>query len=48
MFNSGDFVKGAQWDYTFGANEGTYEITNTYSNATSMIIVKKGELLVGS
>ena len=23
MFNSGDFVKGAEWGYTFGANEGT-------------------------
>jgi plastocyanin len=48
MFNSGDFVKGAQWDYTFGANEGTFEIINTYSNATSVIIVKKGALLVGN
>jgi len=48
MFNSGDFVKGTQWDYTFGANEGTFEIIDIYSNATSMIIVKKGELLVGN
>lgn len=48
MFNSGDFVKGSQVDYTFGANEGTFEIIDTYSNATCMIIVKKGELLVGN
>ena len=47
MFNSGDFVKGAQWGYTFGANEGTFEIIDTYSNATCMIIIKKGELLSG-
>jgi plastocyanin len=48
MFNSGDFVKGAQVDYTFGANEGTFEIIDTYSNSTCVIIVKKGELLVGN
>ncbi|MDO9550598.1 MAG: hypothetical protein Q7J03_06445 [Methanoregula sp.] len=48
MFSSGDFMKGSQWDYTFGVNEGTYEIINTYSNATCSIIVKKGELLVGN
>ncbi|MEI7648136.1 MAG: hypothetical protein WCJ47_00315 [Methanomicrobiales archaeon] len=47
MFNSGDFVKGAQWGYTFGANEGTFEIIDTYSNASCMIIIKKGELLSG-
>jgi plastocyanin len=45
MFNSGDFVKGARVDYTFGAKEGTFEFIDTYSNATCMIIVKKGELL---
>ncbi|MDO8873823.1 MAG: hypothetical protein Q7V05_14010 [Methanoregula sp.] len=48
MFNSGDFVKGSQVDYTFGANEGTFDIIDTYSNATCMIIVRKGELLVGN
>jgi plastocyanin len=48
MFNSGDFMKGSQWDYTFGANEGTFEIMDTYSNATCVIIVKKGESLVGN
>jgi plastocyanin len=48
MFNSGDFVKGSQWGYTFGANEGTFNIIDTYSNSTCVIIVKKGELLVGN
>jgi len=48
MFNSGDFVKGTQWGYTFGANEGTFEIIDTYSNSTSVIIVKKGESFVGN
>jgi len=45
MFSSGDFPNGAQWGYTFGVNEDTYEIIDTYSNATCTIIVKKGELL---
>jgi len=45
MFNSGDFAKGSRVDYTFGANEGTFEFIDTYSNATCMIIIKKGELL---
>jgi plastocyanin len=48
MFNSGDFVKGSDWSYTFGANEGTFEIIDTYSNSTSVIIVKKGESLIGN
>ncbi|MFA4849570.1 MAG: hypothetical protein WC626_07570 [Methanoregula sp.] len=47
MFNSGDFVKGSLVDYTFGADEGTFEFIDTYSNATSVIIVKKAELLSG-
>lgn len=47
-FNSGDFMKGVDWGYTFGANEGTFEIIDTYSNSTSIIIVKKGELLSSS
>jgi plastocyanin len=45
MFNSGDFIQGSQWGYTFGANEGTFEIIDTYSNSSCTIIVKKGELL---
>ena len=48
MFNSGDFVKGSQVDYTFGADEGTFDIIDTYSNATCVIIIKKGELLVSN
>jgi plastocyanin len=47
MFSSGDFVKGSQFDYTFGENEGTFEIIDTYSNSTGVIIVKKGESFVG-
>ena len=45
MFNSGDLGLGSNWGYTFGANEGTFEILDTYSNATCMIIIKKGEML---
>lgn len=47
FFSSGDFVKGAQFDYTFGEKEGTFEIIDTYSNSTCVIIVKKGESFVG-
>jgi plastocyanin len=46
-FNSGDIMKGTEWGYTFGANEGTFEIIDTYSNATSVIIIKKGESVLG-
>ena len=45
VFNSGDFMTGSEWGYTFGANEGTYEILDTYSNSTCVIIIKKGEML---
>ena len=44
MFNSGDFIAGSQVSTDFG-QEGTFEFIDTYSNATGMIIVKKGELL---
>lgn len=45
MFSSGDFVKGADWSYSFGADEGTFDIIDTYSNSTSQIIVKKAPML---
>jgi plastocyanin len=48
VFSSGDIMTGSQWSYTFGANEGTYNMIDTYSNATSVIIVKKGESFVGN
>ncbi len=44
MFNSGDFMAGSQVGTDFG-QEGTFDIIDTYSNASCMIIVKKGELL---
>ena len=44
MFNSGDFMTGSQVSTDFG-QEGTYDFIDTYSNATGMIVVKKGELL---
>ena len=46
MFNSGDFMAGSQVSTDFG-QEGTFDFIDTYSNATGMIIVKKGELLSG-
>lgn len=45
MFSSGDFGKGSEWGFDFGANEGTFEIIDTYSNATCVIIVKKAPML---
>jgi plastocyanin len=45
-FNSGDFT--TQWQYTFGEDEGTFDIIDTYSNSTSVIIVKKGESVLGA
>jgi plastocyanin len=48
MFNSGDIIPGSQWSYTFGENEGRFEFKDTYSNSTGMIIVQKGESIVGA
>ena len=48
MFNTGDIMPGSRWGYTYGENEGTFEYMDTYSNSTGVIIVKKGEALVGN
>jgi plastocyanin len=48
MFNSGDIIPGATWGYSFGANEGRFEFKDTYSNSTGVVIVRKGESLVGA
>jgi plastocyanin len=42
VFSTGDLVMGTGFSYTFGANEGTYNLIDTHSNATSVIIVKNG------
>jgi plastocyanin len=47
-FIAGDIVPGASFGYTFGENEGTFGFIDTYTNATGMIIVKKGESFVGA
>lgn len=47
-FNSGDVVSGASFGYTFGDTEGTYGFIDPYTNATGMIIVKKGESVLGA
>jgi plastocyanin len=47
-FNSGDVVPGASWGYTFGENEGTFGVIDTYTNATGMVIIKKGESVLGA
>jgi plastocyanin len=48
MFNSGDVMPTTQFSYTFGENEGTFGFIDPYTNATGMIIVKKGESFVGN
>lgn len=47
-FISGDVMPGAQWGYTYGENEGTFGFIDPYTNATGMIIVKKGESVLGA
>jgi plastocyanin len=47
-FNAGDIMPGASWGYTFGENEGTFGVIDTYTNATGMVIVKKGESVLGA
>lgn len=47
-FSSGDVMPGAQWGYTYGENEGTFGFIDPYTNATGMIIVKKGESVLGA
>jgi len=43
MFNSGDIILGAQWSYTFGQREGSYEFTSAYHpEMKGTIIIKKG------
>ncbi|MDD1694613.1 MAG: hypothetical protein LUQ71_07800 [Methanoregula sp.] len=47
-FNSGDIASTARWGYTFGESEGTFEYADGYNpNVTGVIIVKKGDSLVG-
>jgi len=48
MFNSGDIIPGASWGYSFGADEGRFEFKDTYSNSTGVVIIRKGESLVGA
>lgn len=47
-FSSGDVMPGAQWGYTYGENEGTFGFIDPYTNAAGMIIVKKGESVLGA
>lgn len=46
-FSSSDMVPGASFGYTFGQNEGSYGFFDTYTNATGVIIVKKGASVFG-
>ena len=46
-FTSSDMFTGASFGYTFGENEGTFGFFDPYTNATGVVIVKKGESFVG-
>ena len=47
-FNSGDIAPTTRWGYDFGETEGTFEYVDGYNaNATGVVIVKKGDSLVG-
>jgi plastocyanin len=48
MFNSGDIMSGASYGYTYTAEEGSYGYFDTYTNATGLIIIKKGESVLGA
>jgi plastocyanin len=47
-FVSGEIVPGATFGYTFSEKEGTYGFIDPTTNATGMIIVKKGESVLGA
>ena len=47
-FTSSDIVKGASYGYTFSEKEGTYRYYDPYTNATGVIIVKKGASVLGA
>jgi plastocyanin len=47
-FVSGDVVHGASFGYTFSQKEGTYGYIDPYTNATGIIVVKKGLSVVGA
>ena len=47
-FVSGDIVYGASFGYTFSQKEGTFGYIDPYTNATGIIVVKKGLSVVGA
>lgn len=47
-FTSSDIVSGATFGYTFSEKEGTYGYIDPYTNATGIVIVKKGESVLGA
>ena len=49
MFNSGDIIPTATWDYTFGASEGVFEfVCPDHPDMKGTIVVKNGESVVGA
>jgi len=45
MFNSGEIALGAQWGYTFGAAEGTFNYTDTKLLFNGTIIIQKAKTI---
>jgi len=49
MFNSGDIAPGGRWDYTFGANTGSFTYTDpNYPGMNGTITIQKGRTLTSS
>jgi len=47
-FTSGDLLPGASFGYTFGEKEGTFGYIDSTTNATGIVVVKKGLSVVGA
>ncbi|PKG31206.1 hypothetical protein [Methanoregula sp.] len=47
-FSSNDIVPGARFGHTFSQNEGSFGYIDPHTNATGLVIVKKGESVVGA
>ena len=47
-FTSSEMMQGVSFGYTFGESEGTFGYYDTFTNATGVVIVKKGQSFYGA
>jgi plastocyanin len=48
-FNTGDIMPGAQWSYTFGKKEGTFNISDIhYPDMKGTVVIKKTSSIIGN